>query len=61
MAKHLVKVERSGKGFRVNIPRRLVGENRWEDVQYVFIKPGPGHTVVIEGFLGGKDLKTEDR
>lgn len=57
MAKHIVKVDRKNRVFRVNIPRRIISEHRWGDVSYVLVEHQPPDQVVIRRLLDVKALE----
>ncbi|MBA7474179.1 hypothetical protein ES707_09527 [subsurface metagenome] len=60
MATHIVKVQKQGKNFRVNIPRQIVRSRGWEDVLYVLISDLPGNSITIRRFVDGESLKAKD-
>lgn len=60
MSRYICKVEKSGKGFRVNVPRQIVVDHSWQDVAYVIIEPWPGNKIMIRRFVDDESLKTED-
>lgn len=60
MDRYICKVEKSGKGFRINVPRQVVIDGCWADVAYVLLEPLPGGKIMIRRFVDGESLKTED-
>jgi hypothetical protein len=55
--KNIVKVEKTGGTFRINIPRRVVRMKCWGDVRFVMIDDNCGDTLVIRRLLDGKMLE----
>lgn len=58
--KHVVKVEKSGLAFRINIPRRIVMEKCWGDAQYVLVEDHHPDKIVIRRLIDAESLKGED-
>jgi hypothetical protein len=57
--KNIVRVEKTGGTFRINIPRRVVRLKRWGDVRFVMVDDNCGDKLVIRRLLDGKMLNEE--
>jgi len=57
MAKHVVKVDRAQRVFRVNIPRKIISEHRWGDVSHVLVEHVPPDQIIIRRLMNDEDLK----
>jgi bifunctional DNA-binding transcriptional regulator/antitoxin component of YhaV-PrlF toxin-antitoxin module len=59
MPKYICKVNRFKDQFRVTIPRALVKEMGWEDVQVLILGRNCIDYVLMGRYLGGKSLRTK--
>lgn len=58
MKKHIVKVDKTNRGFRLYIPRKIVLKKRWGGVSHVLVEESQGDTVTIRRFIDDKALET---
>ena len=58
MAKHIVKVDKAQRVFRINIPRRIIAEHRWGDVSHVIVEHSEPDQIVIRRLIDAKALET---
>ena len=59
MAKYLTKISKFGGQYRLTIPRSLIDEYRWHDVEYVILEPVMDKAIRMRRFIDGESLKTE--
>jgi len=59
MPKYFSKLSKFGGQFRLTIPRALVAEMGWEDVEFVIIKEYPPGVMLVRRFIDGESLRTE--
>lgn len=59
MPKHLVKLSKFGGQYRLTIPRAMIEEIEWQDVEYVTLESIMGKGIRIWRFLDGQSLKGE--
>jgi hypothetical protein len=60
MPKHLTKISKFGGQHRLTIPKLLIEELGWKDVEYVIVEGLCTGVVQIRRFMDGEDLKTKD-
>ena len=60
MAKHVVKVERVGRSFRLVIPRKIILEKGWGDVEYILVEDHHNDKIVIRSLFDDEDFKRPD-
>ena len=64
MPKHLVKLSRFGDQYRLTIPKMLIQQMEWEDVEFVILYPLESGSIEIGRFIDGESLgakRKEDR
>lgn len=59
MAKYLVKANWNSGQLRITIPKSLVEELGWGDVEYVMLEEYQRGSVEMMRFIDGKSLKSE--
>jgi len=60
MAKYIVKVNKSGNNFRINIPRQIVRLLGWNDTKFVIIDDQDVKTLTIRSLLDAESLESKD-
>jgi len=60
MVKHVVKVAKGGRNFRINIPRSIIQLKRWGDVRFVLVEDHHQDKIIIRRLIDGKALKGDD-
>lgn len=58
--KWIVKVERTGSAFRINIPRKVVEARCWKNVRYLVIDDNNDQYLVVERLKDDKYEKAGD-
>jgi hypothetical protein len=58
MARHIVKVDRTNRIFRLVIPRSIIQLRRWDDVKYVFVDDSHPDHIVLRRFI---DIETHEK
>jgi len=58
MKKHIVKVDKSNRGFRLYIPRKIILEKKWGGVSHVLVEETQGDNLLIRRLLDEKALET---
>lgn len=56
MPKHLTKLSKFGGQFRLTIPRALIEEMKWFDVEFVIMQPAGLNHITVRRFIDGKSL-----
>jgi len=56
MPKFLGKLSRFGGQYRLTLPRLLVEQVAWEDVEYVVLRGLIDRSIVIKEFIDGESL-----
>jgi len=56
MKKHIVKVDKSNRGFRLYIPRKIILKKRWGGVSHVLIEESQGDNLLIRRLVDEKAL-----
>lgn len=59
MAKHLAKLSKFGGQFRLTLPKLLIDEIEWHDVEYVILYKLETSEIRIRRFVDGESLRTE--
>lgn len=59
MPKYLTKLSKFGGQFRLTIPKGLVEEAGWQDVEFVTMETYMGLYIRVRRFIDGESLKTE--
>jgi len=59
MAKHLTKISKFGGQYRLTIPKLLIDEMKWKDVEYVFLELHGKDDIMIRRFIDGESLGIE--
>jgi hypothetical protein len=60
MAKHIVKVDKAKRVFRINIPRKIIQAKMWGGVSHVLVEDHHPDKIVIRRLIDGKALETDD-
>lgn len=60
MPKHLVKLSRFGGQYRLTIPKLLINELGWQDVEFVILGRLPAAGIELRRFIDGESLKAKD-
>lgn len=60
MPKHIAKLNKFGGQYRLTIPRLLVEECGWHDVEFVILYPLQSGSIEIGRFVDGESLKAKD-
>jgi|GEM_PF-2735827 len=61
MPKYLTKISKFGGQYRVTIPKGLIEEMEWHDVEFVMLEAGDFDQIWVGRFIDGESLKGEDR
>lgn len=61
MPKHLTKISKFGGQYRLTIPKLLIDEAKWKDVEYVFLERHGKYDVMIRRFIDGESLRTDSK
>jgi len=59
MPKYLAKLSKFGGQFRLTLPRLLVEQVAWEDVEYVVFDGRIDRSIVIKEFIDAESLGIE--
>jgi len=59
MPKYLSKISKFGGQYRLTIPKLLVEEIKWQDVDYVIVESCMGLDFRVRRFIDGESLKTD--
>lgn len=59
MAKYLTKLSKFGGQFRVTIPKGLIEEADWRDVEFVILEWSGLNSIFIRRFIDAESLKSE--
>ena len=59
MPKHLTKLSKFGGQFRITIPRALIVEMGWQDVEFVIMQSASPKAFYVRRFIDGETLRTE--
>lgn len=58
MARHVVKVSRSGGQFRITVPKCLVRQLRWQSADYVEFRRLCGYRLELRRLRNGKKVES---
>lgn len=59
MPKHFTKLSKFGGQFRTTIPKGLIEELSWQDVEFVIMEKIGYNEVRIRRFIDGESLRTK--
>lgn len=59
MPKYLTKISKFGGQYRLTIPKGLIKEMEWQDVEFVLMDNVGQGALRIRRFVDGKDLKAK--
>ena len=56
MPKHLTKVSKFGGQYRLTIPKALINEMEWQDVEFVIMEDEGGGLMSVRRFMDEESL-----
>ena len=59
MPKYLTKISKFGGQYRLTIPKLLVKEMKWQDVEFVYLVDEGGGLLAVRRFIDGESLGIE--
>lgn len=59
MPKYVATMNHYLDQHRINLPRQLVKDLAWEDVQFITLDRTADNTIVIRRFIDGQSLRSE--
>ncbi len=59
MSKHIVKVDKTSRSFRLVIPRNIILSQRWGAVTHVVVEDHWGDKLIIRRLFDDEQLKSE--
>lgn len=60
MTKYVVKVEKAGRMFRINIPRKIIATKLWFDVSHVLVEEHRDGYIILRRLFDGEALEGKD-
>lgn len=60
MRRLVLKVNRLDISFRITIPRKVIQQKRWHDVEYVLLEESDPDLIILRRFIDGKALDTDN-
>ena len=59
MPKHLSKISKFGGQYRLTIPKLLIEEMKWQDVEFVVMVDEGGGLLAVRRFIDAESLRAE--
>lgn len=59
MPKHFTKLSKFGGQYRLTIPKALIEEMKWQDVEFVIMELASPKAFYVRRFIDGESLRTE--
>ena len=61
MSKHVIKVDKAGGTFRINIPKTIIQRWRWFNVDYVILDDANDDYLILRRLIYGEASPTENK